>query len=72
MTDEHSEKVVRLLDIIYDLYGADSNYPYQNLPFSVSDDGAVTLGDGLIAELNKNGNNDLIEWAHENIVSLFK
>lgn len=72
MTDEHSEKAIRLLDIVYDLYSADSNYPYENLPFSVSDDGVVTLGDGLMAELNENGNSDLIDWAQENIVGLFE
>ena len=72
MTDEHSEKSIRLLDVIYNLYSADRGYPYENLPFSVSDDGVVTLGNGLMAELNKNGDSDLIDWAHEHIVSLFE
>ena len=72
MTDEHAENSIRLLDIVYDLYGTDKSYPYETLPFSVKADGTVVLSDDLMAELEKEGNNDLIAWAHENIVGLFE
>jgi hypothetical protein len=72
MTDEHAENAVRLLDIVYDLYGNDKRYPYETLPFSVKADGRVVLSDDLMTELEKESNNDLIAWAHENIVGLFE
>jgi hypothetical protein len=72
MTDEHAENSIRLLDIVYDLYGKDKRYPYETLPFSVKADGGVVLSDDLMTELEKEGNNDLIGWAHENIVGLFE
>ena len=72
MTDDHAENAVRLLDIIYDLYGNDKRYPYETLPFSVKADGEVVLSDDLGTELEKEGNNDLIDWAHKNIVRLFE
>jgi hypothetical protein len=72
MTDNHAENAIRLLDIVYDLYGNDKRYPYETLPFSVKADGAVVLSDDLMTELEKDGNNDLIDWAHENIVGLFE
>jgi len=72
MTDEHAENSIRLLDIVYDLYGKDKRYPYETLPFYVKADGGVVLSDDLMTELEKEGNNDLIGWAHENIVGLFE
>jgi hypothetical protein len=72
MTEEHAENAIRLLDIVHDLYGNDKGYPYETLPFLVKNDGGVVLSDGLMAELSKDGNSDLIGWAHENIVSLFE
>jgi hypothetical protein len=72
MTDDHAENAVRLLDIVYDLYGNDKGYPYEALPFSVKADGEVVLSDDLMAELEKEGNTDLIDWANENIVGLFE
>jgi hypothetical protein len=72
MTDNHAENAIRLLDIVYDLYGNDKRYPYETLPFSVKADGAVVLSDDLMTELEKEGKNDLIDWAHENIVGLFE
>jgi hypothetical protein len=75
MTDENaenSEKAVRLLDIVYDLYGNDKDYPYETLPFTVKENGDVVLSDDLMTKLEKEGNNDLIGWAHENIVGLFE
>ena len=72
MTEDHAENAVRLLDIVYDLYGNDKRYPYETLPFSVKADGEVVLSDDLGTELEKEGNNDLIDWAHKNIVRLFE
>ena len=72
MTDEYVENSIRLLDIVYDLYGEDKRYPYETLPFSVKADGRVVLSDDLMTELEKEGNNDLIDWAYENIVGLFE
>jgi hypothetical protein len=70
--DFHSEHAIKLLDIVYDLHGDDRRYPYENIPFSSSEDGAITLSPGLIAELNKLQDQDLIAWAHDNIAKLFK
>lgn len=72
MTDEHAENAVRLLDIIYDLYGNDKRYPYETLPFSVKDNGDVVLSNDLMDALSIDENSDLIGWAHENIVGLFE
>lgn len=72
MDDEYTDKAVRLLDIVHSLYGSDKRYPYENLPFSVSDKGAINLSQPLTTELAKEENNDLIDWAHENILSLFE
>ena len=72
MTDEQAENSLRLLDIIYDLYGKDKGYPYENTPFFISDSGAVVLSDILQTELSKEENKDLLSWAHENIVDLFE
>jgi hypothetical protein len=72
MTDENVENAIRLLDIVYDLYGSDRDYPYETLPFAVKDNGDVVLSDDLMSELGKEGNTDLIDWAHENIVGLFE
>ena len=67
-----SDNAIRLLDIMYDLYGADKRYPTQKLPFLAGDDGSVVLDVDLMTELNKDGNQDLVEWAQKNIVSLFE
>jgi hypothetical protein len=67
-----SENTIRLLDIMYDLYGADEKYPTHKLPFSAGDDAPVVLDADLMTELNKDGNQDLVEWALNNIVSLFE
>ena len=67
-----SENTIRLLDIMYDLYADDKRYPAQKLPFLAGDDGSVVLDADLMTELNKDGNQDLVEWAHQNIVSLFE
>jgi hypothetical protein len=72
MIDEHTNKVIRLLDLMYDLYGDDAHYPCENQPFLVDNTGRVVLHELLLEELNKDENKDLIDWAHENIVSLFK
>ena len=67
-----SENTIRLLDIMHDLYAADKRYPSQKLPFIGGDDGSVILDADLMTELNKDENQDLVEWAHKNIVSLFE
>lgn len=72
LDSSQSENTLRLLDIIYDLYGADGGYPTQKLPFLAGDDGSVVLDADLMTELNKDRNQDLVEWAHKNIVSLFE
>jgi hypothetical protein len=72
MTEEHKENAVRLLDIVYDLYSNNKDDPYETLPFSVSDNGEIVLCDELMTELNKDGNSDLIDWAHQNIMGLFE
>jgi hypothetical protein len=38
----------------------------------VGENGHVALGDDLMNELSRDGNGDLIDWAHENITSLFE
>ena len=72
LSNLESENTIRLLDIIYGLYGDDKKYPNQKLPFLAGDDGSVLLDPDLMTELNKDGNRDLLDWAHENIVSLFE
>lgn len=72
MDDECAEKAIRLLDIVYDLYGTDKRYPYENLPFVLDGDGAIDINSDLMAELNKDENKDLIGWAQDNIVRLFE
>jgi len=72
MTEENAENAVRLLDIVYDLYGNDKRYPYQNLPFTVKGNGDVVLSAELMTELSKDENSDLIDWAQENIMGLFE
>ncbi|SNX28779.1 hypothetical protein SAMN06295945_1126 [Polynucleobacter meluiroseus] len=72
MTNEHAENSVRLLDIIYDLYGKDKRYPDGYTPFFLSDSGDVILSDILQNELSKDENRDLLSWAHENIIDLFE
>ncbi len=72
MMDEYLDKTIRLLDIVYGLYGDDRLYPEEKLPFSIGDDGAVALNDDLMTELQKEENQDLVPWAHENIVKLFE
>lgn len=72
MTEEHEEKVTRLLDIIDDIVNNDADYPDPDLPFEVDDNGKVTFDAKLSAELAKPENQDLVDWAHEHIVSLFE
>jgi len=72
MTDKHTENSVRLLDIIYDLYAGEGGCLSTSLPFTVDEKGVVTLDGGLVGELNRDGNKDLVDWAYKNIVSLFE
>ena len=70
--DLHSEHAIKLLDIVYDLHGTDKRYPYENIPFSSNEDGAIILSPSLMEELNKDENMYLLDWAHQNIVKLSK
>ena len=47
-------------------------YPDQDLPFQVGENGKITFDAKLSAELAKPENQDLVDWAHEHIVSLFE
>lgn len=72
MTEEHAVKASRLLDIIDAVVADDDAYPDPHLPFWVDGDGKVTFDTKLSAELAKPENSDLVDWAHEHIVSLFE
>lgn len=72
MNEEHEEKVSRLLDLIDVIVRDDKTYPDSHLPFQVDEGGNVTFDEKLMAELEKPENNDLLDWAHEHIVSLFE
>ncbi|MEA9603358.1 hypothetical protein VC159_02695 [Polynucleobacter sp. JS-JIR-II-c23] len=68
----YTENTIRLMEIVLALTGDDKCYPYQNPPYALDHEGFITLSGALKSELNKNGNQDLVAWAHQNIVSLFK
>ena len=72
MTEEHEDRVTRLLDIIDAVVIQDDSYPESNLPFKVNEDGSVLFDEKVLAELTKPENSDLIDWAHQNVVSLFE
>ena len=72
MTEDHQDRAVRLLDIIDDVVSRDDSYSALNLPFTVNEDGGVVFDAKITAELSKPENADLVEWAHENVVSLFE
>ena len=72
MTEEHEEKVSRLLDIIDSIVRDDDAYPDPDLPFEVDGNGKVTFDAKLSTELDKPENQDLVDWAHEHIVNLFE
>lgn len=72
MTEDHQEKAIRLLDIIHGVVSLDNSYPEPNLPFSVNEDGSVVFDAKVSAELAKPENADLVDWAHQNVVTLFE
>jgi len=72
MTEEHEDRVTRLLDIIDAVVTQDDSYPESNLPFKVNEDGSVLFDEKVLAELTKPENSDLIDWAHQNVASLFE
>lgn len=37
--DLHSERAIKLLDIVYGPHGSDKCYSYENIPFSSNEDG---------------------------------
>jgi hypothetical protein len=71
MTDDHMDRVVRLLDLINEVVTHDGSYPNPNLPFSVDSMGHVTFDSKMMALLNRPENADLIDWAHKHVESLF-
>jgi len=71
MTDDHMDKAVRLLDLIHEVVSHDGSYPNPNLPFRVDDVGRVTFDSKMMALLNRPENEDLIDWAHKHVESLF-
>ena len=72
MTEEHAEKISRLLGIIDSIVKDDDTYPDLNLPFQVDENGKITFDEKLSTELAKPENSDLVDWAHQHIVSLFE
>jgi hypothetical protein len=72
MTEDHLRKITRLLDIIDSVVSNDDSYPEPNLPFTVNKDGSVVFDEKVSAELAKTENSDLVEWAHQNVKSLFE
>jgi len=72
VTEDHLRKVTRLLDIIDSVVSRDDSYPEPNLPFTVNGDGSVVFDEKVSAELAKPENSDLVEWAHQNVKSLFE
>ena len=72
MTEEHEEKVCRLLSIIDSIVRDDDAYPDPDLPFEVDGNGMVTFDAKLSTELAKPENQELVDWAHEHIVNLFE
>jgi hypothetical protein len=71
MTDDHIDKVVRLLDLIHEVVIHDGSYPNPNLPFKVDSVGHVTFDSKMMALLNRPENADLIDWAHKHVESIF-
>jgi hypothetical protein len=72
MTEDFQDRAVRLLDIIDAVVSQDASYPEPNLPFKVNADGSVIFDEKVSAELGKPENADLVDWAHQNVVSLFE
>jgi hypothetical protein len=72
MTEDRQDKTVRLLDIIDAVVSQDDSYPEPNLPFTVNGDGSVLFDANVSAELAKPENSDLVDWAHQNVLSLFE
>jgi hypothetical protein len=70
--DLHSDHAIKLLDIIHGLHGKDQRYPYENIPFSSNEEGVIILSPSLMEELSKDENMHLMDWAHQNIMKLFK
>ena len=71
MTKEYLDKAYRLLDIIESIVSKDPRYPDLSLPFWVDENGCVIFDKNILTELEKPENQDLVEWAYENVVDLF-
>jgi len=72
MTDEQEENSIRLLNIIDSVALLSKDAAHLELPFSVDEMGGVKLSDALHLELSKPDNSDLLDWAHANLIDLFK
>ncbi|SMC61017.1 hypothetical protein [Polynucleobacter kasalickyi] len=72
MNEDYEVKATRLLDIIDTIVWDDAFLLEPQLPFQVDEDGKVIFFEKLAVELAKPENNDLLDWAHEHIVSLFE
>jgi hypothetical protein len=72
MTDEQEENTVRLLNIIDSVALLNKDQAHLEPPFSVNERGGVVLSDALHLELSKPENCDLLDWAHANVIELFK
>ncbi len=71
MTEDQADKSMRVLNIIDELVLNHDDYPDNRLPFTVLPNGTVVFDERLIRELEKPANSDLLEWAYQNIASLF-
>ena len=71
MAPDDAEKAARLLSIIYanviDTNARQNNQP----PFTRTAGGVITFCTQIERQLNLPENQDLIEWAHKNVVDLF-
>lgn len=71
LTPEDAEKAARLLSIIYAKVMDSDAHPNSQPPFVVSKSGVITFCPQIQSQLNLPENQDLLEWAHKNIATLF-
>lgn len=70
MTEEYAKNKVRLLTLLYGIYGGEKDQPPGVLPFSISEEGIVVLSCDLEAQMCEDKNKDLAVWTRENIANL--
>lgn len=71
MTEDHEEKVHRLLEIIDGLILENADKTEAYLPFYEAENGEISFSPELLAILSKPENTDLIPWAQQHIRSIF-